>query len=108
MVPFDVVTGRDDMVCNSGGVTILCKSFEMFGLPVMQSSFGFTDVEGITVPTTSFVYYFRSLRTAKTIFVWKERLNPASVLKNNPKIDKSIKLTDTKFNTSRKSFALET
>ena len=26
MVPFDVVTGRDDMVCNSGGVPILCKS----------------------------------------------------------------------------------
>ena len=44
MVSFDVVTGRDDMVCNSGGVTILCKSFEMLGLPVIQSSFGFTDI----------------------------------------------------------------
>ena len=29
MVTFNVVIGRDDMVCNSGGVTILCKSFEM-------------------------------------------------------------------------------
>ena len=26
MVPHDVVTGRDDMVCNSGGVTILYKT----------------------------------------------------------------------------------
>jgi len=35
MVPFDVVTSGDDMVCNRGGVTNLCKSFEMLGLPVM-------------------------------------------------------------------------
>ena len=55
MVPFDVVAIRDDMVCNNGGVTILCKSFEMLGLPVMQSTFGFSDIEGITVPATSFV-----------------------------------------------------
>ena len=55
MVPFDVVTGKDDMVCNSRGVTIMCKSFEVLGFPVMQSTFGFTDTGGITVPTTSFV-----------------------------------------------------
>ena len=108
MVPFDVVARRDDVVCNSGGVTILCKSFEMLSFPIMQSAFRFTDIERITVPTTSFVYYFRPLRTVKTIFVWKERLNPASVLKNNPKIDKSIKLANTKFNKTRINFALET
>ena len=97
------------MVRNSGGVTNLFESLEMFGLPVMQSSFGFTDVEGITVPTISFVHYFGSLRAAKMIFVWKERRKPATVLKNNPKIGETIKLyTDTKFNASRKSFALET
>ena len=55
MAPFDVVIGRDDMVCNSGGVTILCKSFEMLGLPVMQPTFGSTGIEGITVPATSFI-----------------------------------------------------
>ena len=92
MVPFDVMTGRNSMVCNSRGVADLCKSFEMLGLPVMQSSFCFADVEGITVPTTGFVYYFRSLRTTETIFVRKKRLNPVSVLKNNPKIDTAIKL----------------
>ena len=35
MVPFDVVTGRDDMVSNSGSVTSLCQSLEMFGIPIM-------------------------------------------------------------------------
>ena len=54
MIPFDVVPGKDDMVCNSGGVTILCKSFEVLGFPVIQSAFVFTDTGGITVPTTSF------------------------------------------------------
>ena len=107
MVPFDVMDGRNSMVCNSRGVTDLCKRFEMLGLPIMQSSFCLTDVEGITVPTTGFVYYFRSLRTTETIFVRKKRLNPAGVLKNNPKINTAIKLTDTRFNTSSKSFTLK-
>ena len=102
MVPFDVMTGRNSMVCNSRGVADLCKSFEMLGLPVMQSSFCFADVEGITVPTTGFVYYFRSLRTTEAIFVRKKRLNPASVLKNDLKIDTAIELTNTRFNTSSK------
>ena len=105
MVPFDVMAGRNSMVCNSRGVTDLCKSFEMLGLPIMQSSF--CHVEGITVPTTGFVYYFRSLRKTETIFVRKKRLNPAGVLKNNPKINTAIKLTDTRFNTSGKSFTLK-
>ena len=33
--------------------------------------------------------------------------NPASVLKNNPKIVTAIKLTNTRFNTSSKSFTLK-
>ena len=74
MVPFDVMTGRNSMVCHSRGVTDLCKSFEMHGLPIMQSSFCLTDAEGITVPTTAFVYYFRSLRTTETVFVRKKDL----------------------------------
>ena len=55
MVPFDVVTGKD-MVCISGGVTILCKRFEMLGFPIMQSTFGFTDIEGIAVLTAGIVF----------------------------------------------------
>ena len=107
MVPFHVMAGRNSMVCNSRGVTYLCKSFEMLGLPIMQSSFCLTDVEGIAVPTTGFIYYFRPLRKTETIFVRKKRLNPAGVLKNNPRISTAIKLTDTRFNTSSKSFTLQ-
>ena len=50
----------------------------------MQSTFGFTNVEGITND-------------------WLCILDPASTLKNNPEIDKSLKLTDTRLNKSRKS-----
>ena len=32
---FDVVTGRDYMVRQSGSVTILCESLKMFSLPIM-------------------------------------------------------------------------
>ena len=74
MVPFDVMAGRNSMVCNRRGVTDLCKSFEILGLPIVQSSFCLTYVEGITVPTTGFVYYFRSLRTTETIFVRKKKI----------------------------------
>ena len=62
----------------------------MFSLPILLSSFRFTDVERIAVPTISPVHYFRSLRAANTVFVWKERLNPASIIKNSPKIDKTL------------------
>ena len=68
------------MVSQSGSVTILRESLEMFSLPVMsESSFSFTDVERIAIPTGSPIYYLRSLRAAKPVFVWKERLNPANV-----------------------------
>ena len=72
MVPFDVVTDTDYMVSQSGSVTILCESLEIFSLLIMWLSFRFTHVERITVLTTSPVHYFRSLRAAKTVFVWKE------------------------------------
>ena len=42
------------------------------------------------------------------ILIWKERLNSASIIKSNPKIDKTIKFTNTRFNTSRKNFTLGT
>ena len=81
MVPFDVVNGGDYMVSQSGSVTILCESLKMFSLPIMKSSFSFTDVERIAVPTTSLVHYFRSLRAAKTVFVRKKDLTLQVLLK---------------------------
>jgi len=85
------------MISNSGGVTDLSESFEVLRLSVMQSSFGFTDVESITIPATGFADNLRFLRAVETICVRKERLNSASVLKNNPEVDETIKLIDTRF-----------
>ena len=52
----------------------------MFSLPIMEPSLGFTDVQNITIPKTSFVNDFGSLRAIKAVLVWKERFNTASVL----------------------------
>ena len=38
----------------------------------------------------------------------KKGLSPASVLKNQPKIDETIKFINTRFKTAFKNFALET
>ena len=97
MVPFDVVTGVNRMLSNSGAVTNLCESFEVLSFSIMQSSFIFADVKSITIPATSFVDNVRFLRSVETIFIRKERLNSASVLKNNPEVDETIKLIDTRF-----------
>jgi len=78
------------MISNSGGVTNFCLS-------VMQSSFGFTDVESIKIPATGFVDNLGFLRAVETIFVRKEKLDSASVLKNNLKVDEAIRPIDTRF-----------
>ena len=89
MVPFDVVTGGNRMLGNSGGVTILSESFELLSLSIMSSCFSFADAKSITIPATSFVDNVRFLRPVETIFIRKERLNSASVLKNNPKVGRN-------------------
>ena len=106
MVPFDVVTGGNRMLGNSGGVTILSESFEVLSLSIMESSFSFADVKSITIPATSFNVRF--LRPVETSFIRKERLNSASVLKNNPDVDETIKLIDTRFQSACNSIAMET
>ena len=97
MVPFDVVTSGNRMLCNSGGVTNLSERFEVLSLSVMHSSFSFADVNSITIPATGFVDNLRFLRPVETIVIRKERLNSASVLKNNPEVDETIKLINTRF-----------
>ena len=47
----------------------------------------------ITIPETGFVDNLRFLRAVEAIFVSKERLNSASVLKNNPEVDETISKT---------------
>ena len=85
------------MLGNSGGVTILSDSFEVLSLSIMEPSFSFADVKSITILATGFVDNLRFLRPVETIFIRKERLNSASVLKNNPEVNKTIKLIDTRF-----------
>jgi len=46
------------------------------------------------VPATGFVDNLRFLRAVETIFVRKERLYSASVLKNNPEIEETIEPID--------------
>ena len=81
-------------------MTGTCDTFKMFSFSVMQSTFRFSNEMRLYkfVLTISPVLYFRSLRAAKAIFVWKGRLNPASIIKNNPKIDKTINFTNTSYN----------
>ena len=50
---------------------------------VMQSSFCFSDIKIIAVPTGTFIYNLSHLATAKSIFVRKKRFNAASALKNH-------------------------
>ena len=53
----------------------------MFSLTVMEPSLSFTNVNIITIPTTSFVNDFGSLRAIKAVLVWKQIFNAASVSK---------------------------
>ena len=108
VVPFDVVAGGDCVISNSGGVTYLRKGFNMLNLSVMQLSLCFSDIESVTIPETCSVYDLRFMRAIQTIFARKKGLNPASVLKNQPKIDKTIKFINTRFKTAFKNVALET
>ena len=72
MVPFDVVTGGNQMISNSGGVTNLSESFEVPSLSIVQSSFTFADVKSITIPATGFVDNLKLLRPVETIVIRKE------------------------------------
>ena len=62
MVPFDVVTGGNPTLSNSGDVTNLSESFEVLSLSIMESSFTFAEVKSITIPATGFVDNLRFLR----------------------------------------------
>ena len=55
MVPFDVVAGVFNVICNVRRVIISQKGLEMFRFPVVKSSLRFSDVKIIAVPATSFI-----------------------------------------------------
>ena len=72
-------------------MTVTGDCLEVFSFSVMQSPFGFTNVEILTVPTTSFIYNFGHLRTVEPVFVGEQRLDAMCVLENSPKVNAPIK-----------------
>jgi len=62
----------------------------------MQSPLDLINIESNTAPATGFLNNFRFMRAVQTIFVRKEKLYSASVRKNNPEVDETIKLIDTR------------
>ena len=55
-------------------MTGTCDTFKMFSFSVMQSTFRFSNVEILAVPTTSLIYNFWQLRTVDHILVGKKGL----------------------------------
>ena len=83
MVQFYVVTIWRDVVCDSRCMTGTCDPFKMFSFSVMQSTFRFSNIEILAVPTTSLIYNFWNLGTVDQIFVGKNwRLDAPSALEN--------------------------
>ena len=72
----------------------------------MQSSFGFSDIKIIAVPTSSAIYNLSHLATAKSIFVRKDRFNAASALKNHSKVNAPVEFINTRHNLFTSDFAL--
>ena len=61
MVPFQIVTSWSqwsEVFCNSWWMTITGDCLEVFSFSVMQSPFGFANVEILTVPATSFLHVY--------------------------------------------------
>ena len=72
-------------------MTVTGDSLEVFSFSLMQSPFGFANVEILAVPTTSFKSNFGHLRTVEPVFVGEKRLDAMCVLENNPKVNAPIK-----------------
>ena len=69
------MTGWRDGVSDSRCiVTGTCDTFKMFSFSVMQSTFRFSNVEILAVPTASLIYNFWQLRTVDHILVGKKGL----------------------------------
>ena len=64
-----------------GQPLVLKNRFEMFRFPIMKSTFCFTYVEFLTVPTTDLIPLINNRSNLRTI----------DALENNPEINESIK-----------------
>ena len=72
-------------------MTVTGDCLEVFSFSLMQSPFGFANVEILAVPATSFKSNFEHLRTVEPVFVGEKRLDAMCVLENNPKVNAPIK-----------------
>ena len=72
-------------------MTVTRDRFKMFSFSVMQSTFFFSNVKILAVPTTSLIHNFRHLRTVDPILIGEKRLDAMSALENNPKINATMK-----------------
>ena len=70
------------------------NGFEVLCFPVMQSSFSFTYVELLAVPTASLINNPGHLSTGESVFVGKKRLNTMCALENNSKVKAAVEFID--------------
>jgi len=70
------------------------NGFEVLCFPVMQSSFSFTYVELLSVPTASLINNPGHLSTGESVFVGKKSLNTMCVLENNSKVKAAVEFID--------------
>ena len=72
----------------------------------MQSTFRFSNVEILAVPTTSLIYNFRHLGTVDRIFVGKKVLNATSALENHPQINAALEFINASLKLLGNNFTL--
>ena len=70
------------------------NGFEVLRFSVMQSSFSFTYVELLAVPTASLINNSGHLSTGESVFVGKKRLNTMCALENNSKVKAAVEFID--------------
>ena len=70
------------------------NGFELLRFLVMQSSFSFTYVELLAIPTASVINNPGHLSTGESVFVGKKRLNTMCALENNSKVKAAVEFID--------------
>ena len=88
-------------------MTITGDCLEVFSSSVMQSPFGFANIEILTVQQLALYTTLKHLRTVEPIFVGEKRLDAMCVLENNPKVNAPIKFIYTSLELFGNNFALQ-
>jgi len=70
------------------------NGFEVLRFPVMQSSFSFTYVKFLGIPTASLINNPGHLSTGESVFAGKKRLHTMCALENNSKVKAAVEFID--------------